>query len=217
MTKGNLHVAVIPDGARRWARKTGSGLREAYQLSFEILALLVKELHAGGCAEVSVYCLSRENLSRSPADLEAFYGSLNILTQMVNNLSSDGVCRSCRLVGDVNALPEAAQNALKGIDSNKSTSGGVKLNLLVCYDGWDEIRDAVRREGANVNLNSLWIRTRVDAIIRTGGGILLSGMLPLQSQYAQLIVTEMLFNELSRDEIQRLVKHAISVTHQFGR
>lgn len=195
----------------------GSGLRDAYQLAFGVLALLIKELHAGGCAEVFVYCLSRANLSRSPEDLEAFFGSLNTLTQIVNSLTSDGVCRSCELIGDVNALPEMAQIALSGIDSNNSNLSGLKLNLLVCYDGWDEIRDAVQRQGPDINLNSLWIRTRVDAIIRTGGGILLSGMLPLQSQYAQLIVTEMLFNELSRNDIQTLVKHAISVTHQFGR
>jgi undecaprenyl diphosphate synthase len=217
VTDSGLHIAIIPDGARRWANKTGLTLLESYRRTFKKIAEFVKALHDNQCAEISIYCLSRANLGRPTEQLTAVFTALETLAQTVKTLRCDGTCDVVSIVGDLDALPNTARTALQDIISTTPLPNAPQLNLLVCYDAWDEVRDAAKRKVGTLDLKDLWVSTRVDTIIRTGGGILMSGLLPLQSQYAQLIVTETLFNDLSDVDINTLVRRAVSVKHNFGR
>ncbi len=86
------------------------------------------------------------------------------------------------------------------------TGSDFRINILAAYDAYDELRAAhlrAHREGCDI-IAALDIGN-VDMVIRTTPEPLLSGFLPLQSQYAQLIFLPTPLNELTEQDIDELI------------
>lgn len=209
-----VHVGVLPDGARRWSNRTGVPLSDAYRQTLRSVALLVAELRAQGCSEASVYCLSAANLGRSRDELGAIEESCDCVPETLGALQRDGLLGPVTIVGDVHRFPAVAAYLLP-LGESPGREGGIRLNLLVGYDPWDELR-AIAAAGGDLSLARLAIPRPVDAIVRSAGGVLLSGFLPMQSQYAQLIVEDKLWNDLTPDDLRGLARRACAVRHRLG-
>ena len=177
---------------------------------------LLRRCHTNGIREASVYVLSRANLSRNEKELHAVYEAFASLLDSLHELSTNGVLATVRIVGDYNCLPEMPKALLDEMMNLKRNADGININLLTAYDAWDELNFAYSRRGS-IKISDLWVTSRVDAVIRSGGTALLSGFLPLQSQYAHIMTTQELFNDLTDDDFENLVRGAVSVSHRLGR
>jgi undecaprenyl diphosphate synthase len=198
-------VGLIPDGLRRWAKANDATLGDAYLKGAEKVTEILLALQRNDVQTVSVYNLSRANLARSKAELNAVYAaSLQFLTTLIPDHFDRAAC-SVRMYGDRNVLPHkyvaAAQDlevAMRGSD--------FRINILAAYDAYDELRTAHERacrDGCDISA-ALDIG-HVDMIIRTTPEPLLSGFLPLQSQYAQLVFLPTPLNELTEQDIDDLI------------
>lgn len=216
MNKQSKHLGIIPDGGRRWARKNNVSYVEAYKLSFSRLYYVLLRAYGLGFSEVSVYVLSRDNLSRTPNDLHAVYSSLPTLQHTLQNACAGGFCESVIIVGQISLLPDEQQTVFRQIEAVHGKRGGLKVNLLVAYSAWDELH-AAQINGNEITLETLWVTSKVDSVLRTGGSSLFSGFLPLQSQYAHLIATEEMFDDLSDSDFDRLLLRAAQISHLFGK
>ncbi len=203
MTRAPRHVGIIPDGTRRWSRRHEVPLAEGYLRAMGNLAHLVDALYARGVAIVSVYLLSRRNLARPAEELDAVFRAERHLCEhlLPPVLEDHGVRVSA--VGDPSLVPRGFRRALSRLTGPGAGDGapprpasGRTLNLLVAYDAWEELRSPRTARGAD-GRPVLGVREDVDLVIRTGGGTLLSGFLPLQSQYAHLHTFDRLFNDLT--------------------
>lgn len=205
MRHGPAHVGLIPDGLRRWADAHGTTLTEAYVRGAEKVAELLVALQRNGVRTVSVYNLSRANLGRRDDELEAVYtASIHFLTTVIPAHFDPAAC-SVRLHGDRTLLPEGYRAAAHDLEAAMQ---GVdfRINILAAYDARDELRAAherARREGCDIN--DAFDIEDVDLVIRTTPEPLLSGFLPLQSQYAQLIFLSTPLNDLEVCRIDDLV------------
>ena len=63
------HVALIPDGTRRWARNNGVRLTDAYEAVARALVRTGTTLFSHDLSSVSIYALSAANLRRGPDEL----------------------------------------------------------------------------------------------------------------------------------------------------
>jgi short-chain Z-isoprenyl diphosphate synthase len=199
------HVGLIPDGLRRWASANGASLADAYLRGAEKVVEILGALQRNGVQTVSVYNLSRANLARKDSELDPVYAaSVHFFTTLIPAQFDPAIC-NVRIHGDRNLLPEKYLAAATGLE-NAMNGDGFRINILAAYDAGDELRAAherARRDGCDINA-AFDIGT-VDMIIRTTAEPLLSGFLPLQSQYAQLVFLETPLNELEPRDIDALL------------
>jgi short-chain Z-isoprenyl diphosphate synthase len=199
------HVGLIPDGLRRWAHANGATLTDAYLRGAEKVAEILVALQRNDVQIASVYNLSRANLARRDDELDAVYAaSIHFFTTLIPRHFDPMAC-SVRLYGDRNLLPDSYLAAVREVEV-ATTGGDFRINILSAYDADDELRAAhlrAQREGCDIR--AAFDIGDVDMVIRTSPEPLLSGFLPWQSQYAQLVFLTTPLNDLTVSDIDDLV------------
>ncbi|MDA2895457.1 undecaprenyl diphosphate synthase family protein [Mycolicibacterium sp. BiH015] len=199
------HVGLIPDGLRRWADANGTTLAESYRRGARKVVDILLALRRNDVQAVSVYNLSRANLGRSDAELDAVYeASIEFFSTLIPAHFDLDDC-SMRLYGDRGLLPAEYVAAAEALEK-ATTDSGFRINILAAYDAIDELRDAharALREGCDIA--AAFEIPDVDLVIRTTPEPLLSGFLPLQSQYAELVFLTTPLNDLEPGRIDDLI------------
>ncbi|EGX96825.1 Di-trans-poly-cis-decaprenylcistransferase-like protein [Cordyceps militaris CM01] len=135
------HIAFILDGNRRWGRRRGRSLRQAYLKGWQ---QYVEFCSRCGVEAISVYAFSVENFKRSADEvstvLEIVMESLDELVQQMRDL--DGSIRLCGQRDLVSAaVLEGLDQAVESTKQNKS----IILNICFAYASTAEIQMAVQR------------------------------------------------------------------------
>lgn len=133
-----------------------------------------------------------------------FAASTHFFTTLIPDHFDRATC-SVRLHGDREALPHKYLAAAQDLEDSMR-GNDFRINILAAYDTYDELRATLaraQREGCEVSA-ALDIGN-VDLVIRTIPEPLLSGFLPLQSQYAQLVFLSTPLNELNEQDIDDLL------------
>ncbi|MDP9168449.1 MAG: undecaprenyl diphosphate synthase family protein [Actinomycetota bacterium] len=205
MPSAPCHVGVIPDGLRRWANANDTTFTEAYLRGAEKVTEILVTLQREGVRTVSVYNLSRANLARQDDELEAVYAaSIHFFTSLIPAHFDPATCR-VRMYGDRGSLPEEYVAAADEAESAMCGTG-FGINILAAYDADDELRAAhVRAQREGCDIRDAFFVGNVDLVIRTTPQPLLSGFLPMQSQYAQLIFLTTPLNDLDSRLIADLI------------
>jgi undecaprenyl diphosphate synthase len=169
------HIGFIPDGNRRWAVGKGWAKQEGYASGIAPGVALVQACQQLQIEEISIYGFTQDNTRRPSIQKECFS------TACVKFAMEITRCNVALLViGDDTSAQFPA--ALKPFTVRQGA--GTKVNLLVNY-GWewdlDGLKDGVLRSHEV---------SRVDLIVRWGGGRRLSGFLPAQSVYADIFVID---------------------------
>jgi undecaprenyl diphosphate synthase len=186
------HVAIIPDGNRRWAAQRGLPKEEGYLPGLRPGLELYEEGRRLGIEEVSVYGFTTDNTKRPRAQVAAFQAATVAFAEQMRALGAplqaigdDGSPLFPRALAPLRARPERKP-------------GWPKINLLVNYGWrWDldtGMRAAIAGEASSWSegLGSRDV-SRIDLVIRWGGRNRLSGMLPIQAVYADLFVVDALW------------------------
>jgi len=177
MAKRNLprHVGFIPDGNRRWAREQGLPKEAGYAYGIDPGLLLYEKCKECGIEEASIYCFTQDNTKRPAIQKQAFSEPC---VAFAFEIARRGA--ALYVVGDENSLQFP-----KGLREFRQRQGvGMKVNLLVNY-GWEWDLAGLKNGG----LRSAKV-SRLDLIVRWGGGRRLSGFLPVQSVYADFYVRD---------------------------
>ncbi len=199
-----LHIGIIPDGTRRWARREGIPLVDAYHHSMAYLYEVINILFSSDARSVSVFLCSKNNLqSRPKNEVIAFTVAEtkfcnNLLLHLVEQHNLQVV-----VVGDSSILSKDFRDSLEKLTlTRKSTVKSSALvryvYLLVGYDPADELK---------FGISNLKVNNDLDLVIRTGDANVLSGFLPLQTANARLYFSTQLFNDFTFDELEQIVNH----------
>jgi undecaprenyl diphosphate synthase len=175
--KGRLpqHVGFIPDGNRRWAQARGLPKQAGYAAGIDPGLDLLKRCEQAGIDEVSIYGFTQDNTKRPSEQKLAFTAAC-----VDYALAVEASGAALLVVGnDDSALfPEQLKRF------RRRQGDGIKVNLL-CNYGWEWDLDGLRSGGINSAAVS-----RLDMVVRWGGGRRLSGFLPVQSVYADFYVVD---------------------------
>ena len=227
------HLALIPDGNRRWSKSKGLKLLRGYSTGirkFIDFSIWSKEF---GIKTLSVWALSTENIhNRSKSELSMFY---NLFTKEASDpkILSDLVSNRVRVkvIGDTTMLPAQLKKALRKVEAKTRKFTDLTINLLIGYGGRDDIVHAARmaamhavRTGstsisesdvkANLRTNSI---ADADLIIRTSGEKRLSGFLPWQSTYSELYFAKKYWPDFSNKDLKLALADYSRRQRRFGR
>lgn len=169
------HVGFIPDGNRRWAAGQGLPKQSGYAHGIDPGLQLFEECRRLRIEETSIYCFTQDNTRRPSIQKEAFIAAS---VAFALEIASRGA--ALLVVGDENS----SQFPSDLIEFRQRRGKGMKVNLLVNY-GWEWDLNGLKNGGLRSSDVS-----RLDLIVRWGGGRRLSGFLPVQSVYADFYICE---------------------------
>lgn len=182
------HVGFIPDGNRRWALGKGLSKEAGYAYGVEPGLVLFETCRSLGIEEVSVYGFTQDNTRRPSAQKEAFRDACT-------KFALEIVRRGAALLVVGNEESDEFPHALKPYRTR--VGNGIRVNFLINY-GWQWDVEGIRHGALRSNDVS-----RLDLIVRWGGGRRLSGFLPVQSVYADFYVLEALWPDFERSHVEQ--------------
>ncbi len=220
------HVAIIPDGNRRWARTHGLPPWVGHLYGYLRLKRLLNLLWDLGVKYVTVYALSRENCLRRPRDeLTRLFALLRVA---LRDLAKDSRLQRgelrVRFVGDLSLVPPSVRDEMVKLES-RSTRGERLLTVGVCYSGRWEIVEAVRKlvsagvEPSEETLSKLMSieAPEPDLVIRTGGEVRISNFMLWHIAYSELYFTKKLWPDFDELELVRALLDYQARERRFGR
>lgn len=228
------HIAIIPDGNRRWAKAKGFkpwvGHREGVKRVDEILKAALDL----GIPYFSFWAASRDNIEkRDPMEVKFL---LKILKEKFLELAQREEVHKNKVKINIlgrwrRILPHdiraAAEKAIKATEEYNRFF----LNILLAYNGTEEIiraiqeiADTARKKKIRVTpgliKRNLWTSELppVDLVIRTGGESHLStGFMMWDIADAQLYFTETLWPDFSKEEFLKAIEEYSKRERRFGR
>ena len=214
------HVGIIPDGGRRWAVAHGMPLVDAYKISMGKLEQCLDAFYAHGLSSVSIYMLSKLNLARTPAYLQAVDIAESLYLETVVPAVRDRWSLAVKVAGNLDPVPARLREAALKVHSSSSKVGRT-LFMCIGYDPFEELQHAHTSGPGWRNkedlLAALWVSQEIDLVIRTGGARTLSHFLPLQAGYARLVFLDQLFNDTTSEELLDIMKDQEQRRCLFGK
>jgi undecaprenyl diphosphate synthase len=213
-----LHIGLIPDGTRRWAKNNQKNLEYAYSVMVSSIAQCIEFFFSHDASSVSIYLLSKDNLQRSQEELRSVFKAESylircLLTSIIEKYSLKVVC-----AGSLNLLPSNMRDAIS-LKSHCNSSNKT-LYLCIAYDPLDELSaclsDVIPVDGQDI-LSKLWVPERLDIVIRTSGENRLSSFLPIQSSYAELIFLDQCINDVTNNDLSNCLDVYYKRIRRFGR
>lgn len=230
-----MHIAVIPDGNRRYMRKKGIfNLKSSYESGIEKFYDFLEWSKELGANEVTIYALSTENLdNRGKREINTL---LNLfVSQTIQSLKNGRIHDNkikVKVCGDLAyltqkisnvGLREKVINSLKKLEEDTKRYKGFILNLAIAYGGRREILHAageLAKRGlpfTEENLKQqLWIKDYPDIIIRTSE-TRLSNFLLFQGAYSEIYFVDKLWQEFEKSDLIRVVNDFKEKERRFGK
>ena len=196
------HIAIIPDGNRRWALARGLEKHEGYKNGIipglEVYDICVKI----GIDEVTFFGFTQDNTKRPEDQKKAFVDACIKSVKEIAKLDAEIL-----VVGNTNSniFPK---ELLAYTKKTKVGQGKIKINFLINYGWyWDLIHAFDRSLDKNIveNIASANI-SRIDLLIRWGGRRRLSGMLPIQTVYSDIYVVDEMWPDFKPEHIYNALK-----------
>jgi tritrans,polycis-undecaprenyl-diphosphate synthase [geranylgeranyl-diphosphate specific] len=224
-----VHVAIIPDGNRRWARRHRLPVYVGHAVGYQVARRTLDNLWELGVRYVTFYALSRENCLRRPADERKHIYKL--LAKAADDLEADERVRSGKVrvwfIGDFSLLPGWLASRLEELNTNTVNNGPFTLTVATCYSGRWEILEALKLakvKGLNDvteeefrKLLPLGQLPEPDLLIRTGGELRLSNFLLYHVAYTEFYFTRRLWPDFDEAELLRALISFQRRERRFGR
>lgn len=216
------HLAIIPDGNRRWSRQHGVTLESTYFAScrkmLDICALLLDP--GQPMEELSLFFVSAENLrSRSRSELDSLFSAGDhFLDAFYSNASYNDVQLRWILHEPDAAVDSSRYSAfvarIRDLQGQRLT-GTRRANVLLGYDVRRDIEDAIG-DDCSFNYERLSVTRPVDLIVRSGRPRRLSGFLPLMCQYADFAFIDKLFPDVTMADVAACIEGFRAGDRHFG-
>lgn len=225
------HIAIIPDGNRRWAKKKGISRKEGYAIGIRKIGDVLKWCKENDVKMLTMWGFSTDNFKRDPDEINALFGLFR--ENLTKGLQEAGGGREeakkirVRFFGRLHLLPYDVRHMIRKAEQLNKDTAQYQLNLLLSYGGRDELVDAVNgiiRKGIR-NVDEKTISRHLythdipdpDLIIRTSGEQRLSGLMPWQSCYSEFYFCKKLWPDFSRKDFEAALKEYARRMRRFGK
>jgi undecaprenyl diphosphate synthase len=214
------YVAIITDGNGRWAQSRGLSVEEGHQAGADTVKARLRDAVDLGIRELTVYSFSTENWSRPPEEVAALMAmfSQRILAE-TPELHEEGV--RLRFVGRRAGVDPALVEQMEWAESHTGANDRITLFVAFNYGGRAEIVDAARAFTGTTEeeFRALLYAPDMhdpDLLIRTSGEQRLSNYLLWQCAYSELVFTDVLWPDFSRDDFEAALREYDARRRRFG-
>lgn len=202
------HVAIIPDGNRRWAKQQEKQTNEGHREGSDNIIDVCRAGKELGVRTFTFYLFSTENWNRPPEEIDALMWLLHCyLTEQLPTLLEEGA-RLCT-IGELSALPEYVQETVRKTKELTAHCQEMTIIFALNYGSRDEIRRAfqsivkdiinqkITENQITENLIAQYLDTAPwgdpDLLIRTSGELRVSNYLLWQISYTEIFSTPILW------------------------
>ena len=226
------HIAIIMDGNGRWAKQHKVPRIEGHHRGAEAVKRTIKVAQENGVKNLTLFAFSVENWNRPKLEVSAL---MNLLERFLSEQMPELIKRKIRLrvIGRYRELPERIQALLHEAEETTQDYDEFTLGLALNYGSRTEVVDAVKAvaQAANaglVDLNKIdynsfrqYLYTRdmpdPDLVIRTSGECRLSNFLLLQSAYAEIYLSKVLWPDFDEAEFKAAIDEYSSRERRYGK
>lgn len=222
------HIAIIPDGNRRWAQKKGISKQEGYAIGIRKIGDVLKWCKAHDVHMLTMWGFSTDNFKRDQGEIgQLFELFKENLKKAIESDDRNKKELRVRFFGRINLFPKEIQEMIKKAEEVSGQNTKYQLNLLLSYGGREELVDAVNDiiaqgvKEVDEKTISEHLYTRglpdPDLIIRTSGEQRLSGLMPWQSCYSEFHFCKKLWPDFSKKDFEAALKDFAKRRRRFGK
>jgi undecaprenyl diphosphate synthase len=217
---GAKYVAIITDGNGRWAQARDLPVAEGHAAGADVVKARLRDAVEFGVRELTVYSFSTENWSRSAEEVTAL---MRMFSQRIlgetPELKDEGV--RMRFIGRRERVAPALLQQMDWAEAETSHNDRITLFVAFNYGGRAEIVDAAARfgGGSEEDFRRLLYAPDMhdpDVVIRTSGEQRMSNYLLWQSAYSELVFSDELWPDFSREAFRAALDEYAARVRRFG-
>jgi undecaprenyl diphosphate synthase len=214
------YVAIITDGNGRWAHQRGLPVIEGHEAGADVVKARLRDAVEFGVRELTVYSFSTENWSRPAEEVTALMRmfSQRIATE-TPELDDEGV--RMRFIGRRERVTPALLEQMDWAEAQTAGNDRITLYVAFNYGGRAEVLDAAARYsgGGEEAFRRLLYAPEMhdpDLIIRTSGEQRMSNYLLWQGAYSELVFSDELWPDFSREAFRAALDEFERRQRRFG-
>ncbi len=228
------HLAIIPDGNRRWAKKRGLLFSFGHRQGAKTTEKILKYALDLEIPNVTFWGCSLNNIvKRSKIEVNFLF---NLFDEYFKKLAKDEDIYQKEVKINVfgqweKLFPQKVQQSIKKAIEKTKNHKKYQLTFLLAYSGLDEMVETINKITKSKKLeineklikNNLWTKDlpAVDLIIRTGEGINWShnsdGFMMWEAANAQLYFTDTLWPDFTETELKTVIDKYHQAERRLGR
>jgi len=216
------HVAVIPDGNRRWAKKKGLAIFLGHEKGSSAMEEIIEKSIQMKIPYLTIWGASLDNITkRSKNEVNYLFQIFKKeFEKIAENKNIHERKVRIEVIGKWNEyFPQDLKNAIENAVQKTKNYDKYFLTFLMAYNGTDEMVDCIKeiqkkREVVNEKTieENLWTKDlpSVDLIIRTGtedDPHNSAGFMMWHTAYSQLFFTSKYFPEFKGKQFEEAIKN----------
>ncbi|OGJ78355.1 di-trans,poly-cis-decaprenylcistransferase [Candidatus Peribacteria bacterium RIFOXYC1_FULL_58_8] len=218
-----MHVAIIPDGNRRWARARAWHPWQGHEKAVENFRTITDWCEADPRIGVlTVWCFSTENWKRDPKEVAKL---MTIFEDYLQKERPTFQQKRTRLLhsGRKDRIPASLAALIADVEAETAHFSEFTLHLGIDYGGKDEVLRAISKAASPVQSEEKFRALLdhpelpdIDLVIRTSGEQRTSNFFLWQSAYAEWIFLDKLFPDFTTDDLKEAVDGFAKRSRRFG-
>ncbi len=222
------HLAIIPDGNRRWAKEKNLPSFEGHRRGFDTAVEISKYVRDLGIHTFTLWAFSTENWKRTKEEVGYL---MRLYAEMTDKYLKEAKDDEVRIVhlGRKDRIPDYLLEKIVKAENETAHFSKNVLNIALDYGGRDEIVRAIQKLTTDdlININEENFEDLLDTknqphphpdlIIRTSGEMRTSGLYVWQAAYAELMFLNKHFPDLSKEDIDQAVQEFAKRQRRFGK
>ncbi|MFR1517528.1 MAG: polyprenyl diphosphate synthase [Clostridia bacterium] len=227
------HIAVIPDGNRRWAREHGLPVAAGHKKGVEAYRQLLSNAADLGIRYVTFYAFSTENWKRSKTEVESLMSLLAMQLKNFNKIMGKNKDKiRFIIIGERSKLSASLQKSISKIEEETKANTDLTAFIAINYGGRDEILYGVKKAAQEISagnmreeeLNEALFQRYLytagapdpDLLIRTSGEERISNFLLWQLAYTEFYFDDGWWPDFSMDRLLAAVRAYSKRQRRYG-
>jgi len=230
------HIAIIPDGNRRWAKRKGVPLYEGHRIGVQTTEKIFEKALELKIPYLTFWAASYDNLLKRSKEEVKFL--INLINEEFKGLLEDARVHKnevkIRILGRFREiLPKKTLKIIEKLMEKTEKYNIFFLTFLLAYNGTDEMVEAIKKisqafKGSTIKITGqviksfLWTRDLppVDLVIRTGceeDPHNSAGFMMWHTAYSQYYFTKTLYPDFNPEEFERAINNFLERERRLGK
>lgn len=219
-----VHLGIIADGNRRWAKAQGLPTIEGHKKGLEVIEKLVGAAQGAGISYITFYVFSTENWGRSAAEVSYI---MKLAEGRILKYAEKLARNNARMLilGAKDKISPKLASAMEKAEQITAECTGITVCFCFNYGGEREIADAANAAARKGEITVESIRENlyhpevpdVDMVVRTSGEERISGFMLWRAAYAEFLFLQKYFPEMTGEDIKEILKTYENRNRRFGK
>lgn len=227
------HIAIIPDGNRRWAKARKLPVSVGHKTGADMFKKIIRYSNEIGVKYITFYAFSTENWKRDESEVKTL---MNMLLNFLNNsneeLGKDKNKIRIKVIGDRSQLSEELNAGIDKVENDTKDNTDITVNIAINYGGRNEIKDCFKKIAEDVKAgkiapediteeiidNNLYTAGTPDPdlLIRTSGELRISNYLLWQLAYTEFYFADVNWPDFDSGELDKAILAYNKRQRRFG-